>query len=81
MEKNQRRWVGVTMMKSLIRKLQWEPQGRLKEARRTSPAEEEAHDSFVIHPQALHNMKVHSDGWLLLCPLLPIQTEGRGSLS
>lgn len=51
------------MMKSLIRKLQWEPQGRLKEARRTSQAGEEAHDSSVIHLQALHSMKVHSDGW------------------
>lgn len=26
-------------------------------------AEEEAGGSFVIHPQALCNMKVHSDGW------------------
>lgn len=57
------KWVGVRMMKSLIRKLQQEPQGRLKEARRTSPAQEEAYGSIVTHRQALHNTKVCSDGW------------------
>ena len=37
--------------------------GTTGKAERIFLAEEEAGGSFVIHPQALCNMKVHSDGW------------------
>lgn len=55
MEKNQRRWVGWWWWKAWLENcngITGKGKGGQKDF-----------SSFVIHLQALHNMKVHSDGW------------------